>query len=535
MDALLAGDEPAEEVASCIWRLGKAGYSKDELVDGIKMLGKLPWSQVSTEQGHSAASVVMKRHRMLGQEMMQCRSLLSQMRCLFAELPEVRKLNHLRSSLVRLQARRGSIGGRQTYVQELLEVARGLRHTGQDSCHELHIAQEVFARHGVRWKAMTREQQTAYEMRGRIRTGEAQEQQCQHFTETKEAYKHQLRTAKQAAEDEKMGPLRVGSCRMIAAEILAFDGMWSDPRFGGKAVQAQCRVAQDLVQPLPKAAQEALLVFPELAARTTVPTPSWIKVMCKHRSFFKSTIVQLRCQDEVRFLITLLLQMFPYRAAFLEILPFEVLDEFKQAEYLHAGKATLFSTTFVALSGAFLWSHVDKVFAADCEVLFMRDVCFYDDELVGSHDEWHTLAELRGLLRDMESDARPDTGSRSSQRLPDNALYVENPWLQDVLGGPTSSAPATFVTRPSERPSASQSGGQSSTDPQTSTQEFSMDQVVTELQRQRDLFMADLPDQPVQHFKTTLRGGAWTAAHVGAVADFRSRLCCHFRGQAVLH
>ena len=72
LEELLAGDQPSEEVSSRIWSLGRLGYSTTELCDGIHMLGRMSWSQVRTEQGHSAASVVMKQHRMMGQEMMQC-------------------------------------------------------------------------------------------------------------------------------------------------------------------------------------------------------------------------------------------------------------------------------------------------------------------------------------------------------------------------------------------------------------------------------------------------------------------------------
>ena len=514
---LLAGDEPEEEVSNHIWRLGRSGYSKAELCDGIAMLGQLSWSQVSTEQGHSAASVVMKQHRMLGQEMMQCRSMILQMRCLFAELPEVKKLNHLRTSLLRLQARRSTIGGRQTYVQELLEVARGLRHTGQDAVHELQIAKGVFARHGVRWRAMTREQQLAYELRGQMRTRQVQEQQQESVAETKAAYVQQLRVVQVASEEEKLGPLRVGSCRLSSAEVVSFDGMWHDPSFVGKRVQEQCASAQELARPPPNAEQETLLTFPGLAVAATPPTMSWVRFMCKHRSFFRGTLVQLQFEAGVRFLATLLLQQSPYRAAFVEVVPLEQVDETEQARHLHAGKLNLFSSTFVAVRGSLLWSHVDELFLQECNIMFMKDVCFYDDDLVGSQDGWHPIEEFRTLLHAVEPDPRPDSGHRPHHRASQNNLFAENPWLHDVLGA--SSTASGFTTSSSHRSSSSATASQTVQDTLVPLQEMPMEEVVSELQRQRDLFMAELPDEPVQHFKTTLRGGAWIAMHVGAVAD----------------
>ena len=58
----------------------------------FNLLRNPSWSQVSTEQWHSAASAVMKKHRTLGHQMLQTRSLLGQLRCLFVEPVVVRKL-----------------------------------------------------------------------------------------------------------------------------------------------------------------------------------------------------------------------------------------------------------------------------------------------------------------------------------------------------------------------------------------------------------------------------------------------------------
>ena len=383
--------------------------------------------------------------------------------------------------------------------------------------HELHIAREVFARHGVRWRSMTRAQQLAYEHRGRSRTSEQQQEQHEQFVATKEAYKHQLHLVQNASDNEKTGPLRVGSCRMTLAEIAAFNAMWDDPRFAAKQVHSQRVAAVDPAQPLAKAEQDALLAYRGCAVAASLPTVSWVRLMCRHRSFFQNTLVQLQQLDGVHFFATLLLQQSPHRAAFLKVIPFEDLDDIDQTKYLHAGKANIYPSTFVILRGALMWSHVDTIFSEDVTVLFMKDACFFDDDLVASQDGWHTLEDFRTLLHNIQPDPRPDRASRSGHRDRHADLVLENPWVQDILAA--SSSTSSLPARSSRQSGASTDTAQPHLKTDITADDMPMEDVVSELQRQRDLFMADLPDRPAQHFKTTLRGGAWTARHVGAVAD----------------
>ena len=96
---------------------------------------------------------------------------------------------------------------------------------------------------------MSREQQRAFELRGQIRTRQAQEQQHEQLMETKEACKHQLHLVQVASEQKKLGPFQVGSCRVSSAEVASFDGLWHDLDFVGKRVQARCALAQELERP----------------------------------------------------------------------------------------------------------------------------------------------------------------------------------------------------------------------------------------------------------------------------------------------
>lgn len=56
-------EPPEEEISHKLWVLAKMGMDRTTLVDSIKLLGSLSWSTVSTEQGHSAGSKVLKQHQ----------------------------------------------------------------------------------------------------------------------------------------------------------------------------------------------------------------------------------------------------------------------------------------------------------------------------------------------------------------------------------------------------------------------------------------------------------------------------------------
>ena len=71
LQAFLEDFEPVVLVPWKIYQQGRLECSVKELVQGLHLRRDSSWSQVSTEQGHSAASVVMKKHRTLGHNMLQ--------------------------------------------------------------------------------------------------------------------------------------------------------------------------------------------------------------------------------------------------------------------------------------------------------------------------------------------------------------------------------------------------------------------------------------------------------------------------------
>ena len=67
--------EPIDQTSWKFWRLLKLGYSRDKLLEGLSVLSRGSWSTSVTEQGHAAASGLLKLHRMYGDRTVQDRAL----------------------------------------------------------------------------------------------------------------------------------------------------------------------------------------------------------------------------------------------------------------------------------------------------------------------------------------------------------------------------------------------------------------------------------------------------------------------------
>ena len=104
LDVLKAGPCPAEPVACRIWHLMQLGVCREEVVAGLRLLLDAPWSSEAVEQGHAAASRLIRRHKDLGVKRCMTRALVMHMIPLCADAPDVHKKDKLEGRLQRLQS-----------------------------------------------------------------------------------------------------------------------------------------------------------------------------------------------------------------------------------------------------------------------------------------------------------------------------------------------------------------------------------------------------------------------------------------------
>lgn len=121
LQRLAAGDPPTDDVVLWkIFEMMRLGMSEDTALDGLQLLSRCSWFTTAEEQGHVAASSLMKLHREYGTATLQCRSMMIQARSMFAESKDERKLKALRGRLAKVKKHNVNyITGRQVFLRHL--------------------------------------------------------------------------------------------------------------------------------------------------------------------------------------------------------------------------------------------------------------------------------------------------------------------------------------------------------------------------------------------------------------------------------
>lgn len=213
MADFLDGPQPTQAVAWAAWQLGQLGYSRAELTSALELMRNLPWSQVSTEQGHSAASVVMKKHRLYGQALLQSRSMLGQLAILFNECPEQKKLEQLRRAYENLEkSQPQKCVGIHVYVSEMVTVATELLVAGR--CLERTIAKRIICNSGERWRGLSVVQRERFDVKAQVLRAERQSE----LNDKKEEARSAIRKQRSLCEESKVGggPLANGQLPLLA-------------------------------------------------------------------------------------------------------------------------------------------------------------------------------------------------------------------------------------------------------------------------------------------------------------------------------
>ena len=161
LDLFAALPPPEEELSLKIWTLIRLGMDRTTLEEGISLVQRLSWSTNTTEQGHSAASRVLRHHRVCAVTM-QVRSVVCQARALFSVPVEETQLENSRAKLRRLQSKHPqTIGAKSAFLGELLSICSGGIHAARHN--NPGWGKRVVARHGACWRSLTSAQKHVYE------------------------------------------------------------------------------------------------------------------------------------------------------------------------------------------------------------------------------------------------------------------------------------------------------------------------------------------------------------------------------------
>jgi hypothetical protein len=113
-------DEPDAGTTRQLWALARAGFSKQQLVATLTILGELPWTTMTTEQQHGTLSVLHRHHLDYELNMLVLRGFLLMFRRLIPSVSDTKKrLHRLNSRLQKaLRAKTQKVRAKSSHLQD---------------------------------------------------------------------------------------------------------------------------------------------------------------------------------------------------------------------------------------------------------------------------------------------------------------------------------------------------------------------------------------------------------------------------------
>ena len=132
LEDLAAEDCPDEPVSSQLWMLWHGGYSQDQCVQVVRLLGQVGWTSLPCEQQHGSLAMLKRWHPEYTEATLIARGLMHQAcRILPQESTEekaIAAINRKISKICRAAPERA--GGQHMLMKALISVAKGRKEPG---------------------------------------------------------------------------------------------------------------------------------------------------------------------------------------------------------------------------------------------------------------------------------------------------------------------------------------------------------------------------------------------------------------------
>lgn len=280
---LAAGVRPTHEsVADQMWQLLQFDYPASALIEVLQSISDLPWSSMAVEQAHAGAAVVMRYHPDLHEDSMMCRSMLYQMRALVTSDENSRRIARLQLSIGRIRhARPRHAGGRQLFLKEAMDAARGILPFGQGL--SMDARKLIMQTHSAQYFSLDAGRRAVYEERAREIGERAAEQLLDDVLDLETQI--DLIGARSKVDARMANPWRMTACTLSQADKDHFEALCASPRFSRTNVDALRRKAALPPAPVDYRVRLELVQFP-LHQLPEVLSPRWVAEVCVHREYF---------------------------------------------------------------------------------------------------------------------------------------------------------------------------------------------------------------------------------------------------------
>ena len=346
----------------------------------------------------------------------------------------------------------------------------------------------------------------------------------------------ELRAKQAEAAERGLPPLLMSSARWGQEQLLEVEQLLQSNTFSKAKVadlRRQCRVA---IGPPPRGMQAYIASLRLMVDHPPKPRPPWLGLVCRQRAFFGQCVFKFVDDDDEHVYV---------RPTFIRQSTF-VVGFVKLAKLGARGLQAVFDEAFEAHLAE--WSHVFRI---ECSTFCFSDEGGFHDSwrlsvlvdtvvvaggCVVSDAEWKRIDEVRTwFAEDAGIDDVPEgepLEAEAADELGEATASAKLPWLLEYFPGESAKVLDEHPTRATSREhveddeSASAIGG---------AEILSAEDVITMLHERRYVLAHAATEVP--DFKVQVRGGHWTAAHVGEPYDsFRSfamkgdasRLCALF-------
>jgi hypothetical protein len=514
LDALLAGDRPREEVKQRIWELLKRGCNRQDILDSLELMSQAGWSSTTVEQGHVAASVVMRFHHELTEARMRARAFVVQCRPLFTSSPLDRKIAGLESQVATVARRRPqNITGRQTYVRQLVDTAKeqawGSRKV---NCQ---VTKAVIQKHGKLWRAAGRARRLSCESAAES----ARQDKCVSHRDRKVRLLAEIREVQEKNKQMETGGfpfLRMTSCRLSVAANTELDDLFRSPRWTREHVSSLCDAATEPIGPLPPHIKQWLDDVPvQMGASDVVqaPTPAWLKLVAWNRDFFSKSVFRFvgAGGDVWHGTLSYAMQN-PIFACFCRVGPSDrALPAVPGASFVHG--AWCWWRHRFELSEEFDFTD-EFIFQAELTASVLGESVKIGNALIVSDNDWQLLEDLRPMLP-RHGDVAEAVAIAPAPAMPDVAEprppWLDHPWLLDHWADKGMRPKFEKVA-----PVAHSSDSESELSADSGTNWDASDLLALHEKRHE---LAAVGGHDAIDFGWELRGGKWTKEHKGVVFD----------------
>jgi hypothetical protein len=290
---LKSGVRPSEPTSEKIWLLLQLGAPIDALVAGVRLLGEMPWTSRTVEQGHVLSSSLMQWHKLYTSDTLTARTTVCAMKALVA--PRVaskqRKLQRSCTKLAKLRRKQPQkCGPRQAFMGHVLKQARKTCSAAQ---YDRRARPYLVRSHSRAWAAKSRAEQAPFCLmaeRLRDRSAAQTSSDIRQHVQTVQSL-----SAEVQADRARGQSLRMSDCGMSDALKVEFTSLYNSDVWSVDLVR-RLRLASASPVEEPDAVTLATLRSMDVTDKSgpEVFKPHWLGWMTEHRTFFRRCLLKLK-------------------------------------------------------------------------------------------------------------------------------------------------------------------------------------------------------------------------------------------------